>query len=122
MRKKAEAEQVEKAGKPSGGDDPSGAAPTRCTKTWAMLIKRVYEVDPLSCPRCGSEMAVVAFIDPPQSEVIEKILHHCGLCRHSAARPPPDVEGLVHGLDGCFSHSESGELTFVDMDTFLATF
>ncbi len=45
MRKKAEAEQVEKAGKPSGGDDPSGAAPTRCTKTWAMLIKRVYEVE-----------------------------------------------------------------------------
>ena len=39
-----------------------------------MLIKRVYEVDPLSCPRCGSEMAVVAFIDPPQGEVIEKIL------------------------------------------------
>ena len=51
---KAPAEQTKKAGKPSGGDDPSGAAPTRCTKTWAMLIKRVYEVDPLSCPRCGS--------------------------------------------------------------------
>ena len=33
-------------------------------KTWAMLIQRVYEVDPLSCPRCCSEMAIVAFIDP----------------------------------------------------------
>ena len=39
-----------------------------------MLIKRVYEVDPLSCPRCGTEMKVVAFIDPPQGDVIEKIL------------------------------------------------
>jgi len=125
MRKKAATEQ---SAKPSSGDDASGAAPTRCTKTWAMLIKRVYEVDPLSCPRCGSEMAVVAFIDPPQGEVIEKILRHCGLWRHSAARPPPDVEGLVHDLDGCFADSptgscdQAGELTFVDMDTFEATF
>ena len=36
---------------------------------WAMLIKHVYEVDPLSCPRCATEMKVVAFIDPPQGEV-----------------------------------------------------
>jgi len=122
MRKKAAAEQAEKAGKPSGGDDASEAAPSRCTKTWAMLIKRVYESDPLTCPRCGSEMAVVAFIDPPQGEVIEKILRHCGLWRGSAPRPPPDVAGVVHDLDGCFSGSQPGELTFVDMDTFEATF
>ena len=49
---------------PSVGVDASGATASRCTKTWAMLIKRVYEVDPLSCPRCCSEMAVVALIDP----------------------------------------------------------
>ena len=73
-------------------------------------------------------MKVVAFLDPPQGELIERILRHCGLCRHSAARPPPDVEGLVHDLDGCFADSlagscdQAGELTFVDMDTFEATF
>jgi hypothetical protein len=44
-----------------------------------MLIKRVYEVDPLSCPRCGTEMKDVAFIDPPQGDVIEKILRNCPL-------------------------------------------
>jgi hypothetical protein len=104
------------------------AAPTGCTKTWAMLIKRVYELDPLSCPRCGPEMKLVAFLDPPQGEVIEKILRHCGLWRHSAPTPPPDLAGVVHGLDGCFSDiptgscDQAGELTFVDMDTFLATF
>ncbi len=38
------------------------------------------------------------------------------------------LAGVVHGLDGCFSDSptgssdRAGELTFVDMDTFLATF
>ncbi|MBC8871338.1 MAG: hypothetical protein H8E44_18080 [Planctomycetes bacterium] len=93
-----------------------------------MLIKRVYEVDPLSCPRCGTEMKVIAFIDPPQGDVIEKTLRHCGLWRGSAPRPPPDVAGLVHDLDGCFSDSPTGscgqvgELTFVDMHTFEATF
>jgi len=60
MRKKAAAEQAEEATKPSSQDDAFGAAPTRCTKTWAMLIKRVYEVDPLSCPRCGSDFLSLA--------------------------------------------------------------
>ena len=42
-----------------------------------MLIKRVYEMDPMVCPKCGGQMKVVAFIEPPQREVIEKILRHC---------------------------------------------
>ena len=113
MRKKAAAEQA---------NDASAGTSARCSKTWAMLIKRVYEFDPMVCPRCSSEMAVVAFIDPPQGEVIEKILRHCGLWGGSAPRPPPDVAGVVHDLDGCFSDSQPGELTFVDMDTFEATF
>ena len=46
----------------------------RCSQTWAMLIKRVYEVDPLACPKCGGTMKVLAFIEPPQGAVIEKIL------------------------------------------------
>lgn len=33
-------------------------------RRWAALIKRVYEVDPLRCPKCGGEMRVIAFIDP----------------------------------------------------------
>ena len=51
-----------------------------------------------------------------------------GLWQGSAPRAPPDVAGLVHDLDGCFtdtptgSSDQAGELTFVDMDTFLATF
>ena len=37
-------------------------------------------------------MKVVAFIEPPQGEVIEKILRHCGLWQ---PRPPPG-ESSVH--------------------------
>ncbi len=46
---------------------------------WAALIQRVYEVDPLICPRCGKKMKVVSFIETHQRDVIEKILRHCGL-------------------------------------------
>ncbi len=89
-----------------------------------MLIKRVYEVDPLSCPECecGGQMAVVAFIEPPREDVIEKILRHCGLWRSSAARAPP-TDGKGNGADGDGRpDTEPHELTFVDMETFLANF
>jgi len=38
------------------------------------LIKKVYEVDPLICTKCGSEMAVLAIITNP--EEVQKILNH----------------------------------------------
>jgi len=55
------------------------AASQRSSQAWAMLIKRVYDVDPLCCPECGGQMKVVSFIEPPQADVIEAILKHCGL-------------------------------------------
>jgi hypothetical protein len=55
-------------------------------KGWAALIKQVYEADPLTCPRCGSALKIIAFIERHQTEVIEKILRHCGLWEDGAAR------------------------------------
>ena len=127
MRKKAE---VEASAEPSS-EDATSAAATGSSQSWAMLIKRVYEVDPLSCPQCGGQMQVVAFIEPPQGEVIEKILQHCGLWQASAPRAPPDVDGLVLELDSSYSDSpigspgqadQSQELTYVDIDPFLESF
>ena len=43
-------------------------------------MKRVFEVYPLECPKCGSKMKVIAFIERCQRDVVEKILRHCGLC------------------------------------------
>ena len=43
-------------------------------RSWAKLIKRIYEADPLVCPSCGGEMKVVAFII--EHEVVDKILRH----------------------------------------------
>ena len=62
MRKKRAAES-------SGAADGERQATGRSSATWAMLIKRVYELNPLACPQCGGEMIVVAFIEPPQSRV-----------------------------------------------------
>ena len=44
--------------------------------TWAKLIAQVYELNPLVCPRCHSEMRIVAVITEPQE--VCKILRHPG--------------------------------------------
>ena len=54
--------EVEASAESLAEDAASVTAATRCSQTWAMLIKRVYEVDPLCCPECGGEMKVVSFI------------------------------------------------------------
>ena len=46
-------------------------------KNWARLIQKIYEVDPLLCPKCTSQMRVIAFAE--DGEVIRKILKHLGL-------------------------------------------
>ena len=56
---------VEASAEPSRQGDASDGSATHCSQPWAMLIKRVYEIDPLTCPHCGSPMKVVAFIEPP---------------------------------------------------------
>jgi len=52
-------------------------------RRWSHLIKKVYETDPLTCPKCHGEMRIISFIDPP--EVIKKILEHLGLWEESHA-------------------------------------
>ncbi len=61
------------------------------------LIKQVYEVDPLSCPKCGGEMKIIAFIERRQRAVVEKILRHCGLWEEESDRGPPQVQGRRAG-------------------------
>ena len=53
-------------------DEPP--ADTRRKTNWARLIQKVYEVDPLECASCGSNMRIIALID--DVDVIERILKH----------------------------------------------
>jgi len=55
----------------------------------ARLIRQVYEVDPLLCPRCGGTMKVIAVIE--RRAVIRQILAHLGLPTAAPSfRAPPD--------------------------------
>jgi hypothetical protein len=54
-------------------------------KRWSYFIRKVYEVDPLTCPKCQGEMRIISFID--QADVIKKILQHLGLWEESHAPP-----------------------------------
>jgi hypothetical protein len=85
---------------PAAATNPAPAQPPtapEARKGWAALIKQVYELDPLRCAKCGSEMKIIAFIQRHQTEVIEKILRHCGLWEQSPARGPPAPEERAVG-------------------------
>ena len=58
-------------------------------KNWARLIQKIYEVDPLTCPKCSGKMKIISVIEDEQ--VIEKILKHLGLWDQKA-RPPPKAD------------------------------
>jgi hypothetical protein len=58
-------------------------------KRWSYFIRKVYEIDPLTCPQCQGEMRIISFID--QVDVIKKILQHLGLWEESHAPPPSEA-------------------------------
>ena len=51
--------------------------------SWAELMRRVWGIDVLECPRCKGRMRILCAIHPP--EAIRKILECLGL----PTRPPP---------------------------------
>ena len=73
--------------RPKGGHD--GRALRR---SWAQLIKRVSEVDPLVCPKCQGEMRIIAFII--DHEVVDKILRHLAKAGARPPRGPPSAATL----------------------------
>jgi hypothetical protein len=51
------------------------------------LLRRIYEVDPLACPRCAAPMRIVAVITDPA--VITRILVHRARSVERAQLPAP---------------------------------
>jgi len=43
-------------------------------RRWAELLQRIFEVDPLRCPRCGGTMKILAFV--LDHDVVHAILKH----------------------------------------------
>jgi hypothetical protein len=59
--------------------------PHRGLRSGAM-IRKVYEVDPMLCPKCGGQMKVIAFITDYQA--VDRIIEHLKL-RFVAEKLPP---------------------------------
>jgi hypothetical protein len=68
--------------------DISDYQPKRiASKTWRECIKKIWEADPLLCPKCGGEMKIISFIT--DSKTIRKILEHLLWTEVSSRAPPP---------------------------------
>jgi len=65
-------------------DTGKGTAGGKPVSTWARLIRRIFEVDPLRCRRCGAEMRLIACITDFRQT--SRILEHIG---EQTIRPPP---------------------------------
>jgi hypothetical protein len=79
---------------------------------WCELIKKVWEADPLICPRCSKEMRIVSLID--DRAVIERILRHLGLWEQGVRVRPstgPPVEIVERVIETCIDDP------FPDYDT-----
>jgi hypothetical protein len=74
-------------------------------------------------------MKIVAFMEPPQGDVIEKILRRHrraamvgGLWCPASPRAPPAGDLRVYDPDSDWASQEPRALTFVDEATFWSTF
>ena len=94
QRRKAE-EKLGSHASSETSQEPVPTPPQRAAlrRRWANLIRRVYEADPLVCPRCGSEMRVVSFITDPR--VVKRIVDHLRKRDRPARPPPPRVPQTV---------------------------
>jgi hypothetical protein len=71
----------------------------RSSPTWARLIAKIYQVDPLVCTRCRQKMQMIAFLT--DQLWIKRILDHLGLSEPpvrevpGACQPRPTLDWLA---------------------------
>ena len=68
---------------------------------WAKTLKRVFDIDIQTCPKCGGQIKIISSILNPQ--VIKKILIHLGknakVPELSPPRGPPEIEEWLPKLN-----------------------
>ena len=72
-------------------DSPAERFARQRRRNWTRLLKKIYEVDPLRCPRCGSQMEIEDWA------FIRKILQHLNLWERPPRPPPPRL--VPHKLE-----------------------
>jgi len=66
-------------------------------KSWARLIQKVYQVDPLLCPKCNGTMKIISFVE--EKDIIKKILTHLNLWNTGNHGPPVDYVACTECTD-----------------------
>ena len=68
---------------------PNEMSSSKFRQNWARLIQKIYEVDPLICPKCQGPTRIIAFIE--DDRIVQKLLTHLGLWEiHNHDPPSPD--------------------------------
>ncbi|RIL08711.1 MAG: hypothetical protein DCC75_08205, partial [Proteobacteria bacterium] len=81
-RSRGEREKLAPAVEPGKLPEPK----TKASSSWAACMKRILEINPLECPKCKSQMRIVAFIQDPLE--ITKIMRSLKIPEFS---PPPKL-------------------------------
>lgn len=82
--------------------DIKGYRPKRIPQLmWRECLKKVWEVDPLTCPKYAGEMRMISFIY--QRQVIRKILEHLKIHEDKPQRWPNPEKDCGKGVrNGAF--------------------
>ena len=88
--------------KKAGTDDiapsiaPGESTSKQFRRRWARLIQKIYEVDPLRCPNCQSQMRIISILEA--SPTVRKILEHLDLWDVRNHDPPCEEDSHIHEL------------------------
>ena len=90
-------------------------------KKWARLIQKVYNVDPLICPKCSGKMKIISFIE--EEPLIKKILKHLKLwVVHNEytinKSPPQDILNIINNIPIESSSRDSSMGTYTNTTSF----
>ena len=66
--------------------------PVKPSSSWAACMKRIYEINPLQCPKCKTEMRIIAFLHDTRE--INKIMESMGIEQYRS--PPPILDYSSH--------------------------
>ena len=88
-------------------EEPSHSA-KEYRRLWAQLIQKVYEVDPLVCPKCGGTMHIVSFIK--EKDIINRILSHRGELQERTHSPPKEAQAVELTHEPCYDNLPISEI------------
>jgi hypothetical protein len=87
----------------------SGISIKAFRQNWARFIQKIYEIDPLICPKCQGEKKIIAVID--QYYIFKKILNHLGLWLRNHDPPTEKMNPIPEvTYDDSFSHPQKSIL------------